>query len=65
MMRCGPGSEHSRHINIRHFWLCEIVTDGEVVIEHLRTTGMFANALTKPMQGQEFIQERRGLTNWD
>jgi hypothetical protein len=26
---------------------------------------MFANALTKPVQGQQFIQERRGLTNWD
>ena len=65
MKRGGPGSERSRHINIRHFWLCEKVTDGEVVIEHLSTTGMFANALTKPVQGQQFIQERRGLTNWD
>jgi hypothetical protein len=48
----GPGSERSRHINIRHFWLCEKVTDGEVIIEHLSNTGMFANALTKPVQGQ-------------
>ena len=65
MKRGGPGSGRSRHINIRYFWLCEKVTDGEVVIEHLSTTGMFANALTKPVQGQQFIQERRGLTNWD
>ena len=65
MKRGGPGSERSRHINIRHFWLCEKVKDGEVVIEHLGTEKMFANALTKPVQGQQFVQERRGLTNWD
>ena len=65
MKRGGPGSERSRHINIRHFWLCEKVKDGEVVIEHLGTEKMFANALTQPVQGQQFVQERRGLTNWN
>ena len=65
MKRGGPGSERSRHINIRHFWLCEKVRDGVVVIEHLGTEKMFANALTKPVQGQQFVQERRDLTNWD
>jgi hypothetical protein len=64
MKRGGPGSERSRHINIRHFWLCEKVKDGEVVIEHLGTKGMFANVLTKPVQGAQFALERRGLTNW-
>ena len=59
--RGGPGSERSRHINIRHFWLCERVNDGEVIIEHLGTAKMFANAFTKPIQGQQFIQERRGV----
>ena len=49
MKRGGPGSERSRHINIRHFWLCEKVRDGEVIIEHLGTEKMFANALTKPV----------------
>ena len=59
------GSERSRHINIRHFWLCEKVGDKEVKIEHLGTEKMFSNALTKPVQGQQFVYERRGLTNWD
>ena len=38
--------------------------DEEVVIEHLRTDLMYANALTKPVQDAQFEKERRGLTNW-
>jgi hypothetical protein len=64
MKRGGPCSDRSRHINIRHFWLCEKVDDGEVIIEHLGTERMFANVLTKPVQGAQFIQERGQLTNW-
>ena len=65
MKRGGPGSDRSRHINIRHFWLCEKVADGEVIIEHLGTEHMVANLLTKPVQGAQFVRERRGLTNWE
>lgn len=64
MKRGGPGSERSRHISIRHFWIAERVADGEVVIEHLSTEKMHANVLTKPVQGSQFLQEREGLTNW-
>jgi hypothetical protein len=64
MKRGGPGSERSRHINIRHFWLAEKVAAGDVVIEHLSTDLMYANALTKPVQGAQFEKERHGLTNW-
>jgi len=64
MKRGGPGSERSRHINIRHFWLTERVEKGEVIIEHLGTEKMFANLLTKPVQGAQFARERMGLTNW-
>ena len=61
----GPCSERSRHINIRHFWLKEKIDGVEAVMEHLGTTKMFSNMLTKPVQGEQFIVERRGLTNWD
>jgi hypothetical protein len=63
--RGGPASERSRHISIRYFWLKEKVADGTVVIEHLGTAAMFANLLTKPLQGAQFIAERQALTNWD
>jgi hypothetical protein len=65
MKRGGPGSERSRHISIRHFWVAERVSAGDVVIKHTSTDLMFANALTKPVQGAQFERERRGLTNWD
>ena len=51
MKRGGPTSERSRHIEIRHFWLKEKVDGKEVTIEHLGTEKMFANVLTKPVQG--------------
>ncbi len=59
----GPGSEHSRHINIRYFWVAERIDERDVVVEHLGTEMMFANALTKPVQGARFERERRGLTS--
>lgn len=64
MRRGGPGSERSRHINIRHFWLSERIKSGEVTVEHLGTAEMMANVLTKPVQGAQFEKERAGLTNW-
>lgn len=64
MKRGGPGSERSRHINIRHFWVKERVDDGEICFEHLSTQMMDVNALTKPVQGAQFERERKGLTNW-
>ena len=64
MKRGGPGSERSRHINIRHIWLHERVEQGEAIVEHLSTQVMWANALTKPVQGAQFVKERTGLTNW-
>ena len=64
MKKGGPTSERSRHIMLRHFWLAERVEDKEVIIEHLSTADMIANALTKPVQGAQFLKERDGLTNW-
>ena len=60
-----PCSERSRHINIRRFWLKERIDGSEVVIQHMNTEDMVANLLTKPVQGQQFLKERQGLTNWD
>jgi len=58
-------SEKTRHISIRYFWIKQAVEDGEVVIEKLDTKLMPANILTKPLQGEQFRQERRMLTNWE
>ena len=60
-----PGSERSRHINIRYFWLKEKVSDGEIELQHIRTKEMCANLLTKPVQGQQFVKELEDLTGWE
>ena len=63
--RGGPASERSRHISIRQFWVKEKVDQLEAVLKYLPTGKMFVNVMTKPLQGQQFIQERNALTNWD
>ena len=57
-------SERTRHVSIRYFWLKERTDDGELEVLHLSTEQMYANALTKPLQGKQFIAERKELTNW-
>jgi hypothetical protein len=59
-----PMSSESRHIEQRYFWLHERQERGEVDIIHLPTKDMYINVLTKPLQGQQFVQERNALTRW-
>ena len=61
--RGGPGSERICHINIRHIWVAERATAGEVIVDHPGTDLIFANALIKHVQGEQFVRERHGLTN--
>ena len=55
-------AERTRHIDIRYFWVKERVDTGEAIILHMGTEDMYANLLTKPLQGSQFIAERKGLT---
>jgi hypothetical protein len=57
-------AERTRHIDIRYFWVKERVDKGEAIIKHLGTKDMYANLLTKPLQGAQFIAEREELTGW-
>lgn len=58
------GAERTRHIKIKYFWVKERVSDGDMVIEHKGTKDMYANILTKPLQGSQFKFERECLTGW-
>jgi hypothetical protein len=59
------GAERTRHIDIRYFWLKEREGAGEAIVKNLGTAGMYANMLTKPLQGAQFISDREALTGWD
>jgi Reverse transcriptase (RNA-dependent DNA polymerase) len=58
------GAERTRHISIKYFWIKERMTMGLVRLEHKGTKEMYANVLTKPLQGSQFIYERECLTGW-
>ena len=58
------GNERTRHINIRYFWVKERIDGGEAIVRHLGTKDMYANILTKPLQGAQFVHERDCLTGW-
>lgn len=54
--------ERSRHIPIWYFLVKERVEKGEAVIRHMRTEEMYANLLTKPLQGALLMYESGCLT---
>jgi hypothetical protein len=64
MGRGRSGGERTRHISIRYFWVKERVDRKEARIEHKRTQELYANLLTKPLQGSQFVYERGCLTGW-
>jgi len=58
-------SKRTRHINIRYFWTKEQCDNGEIAIVHRATELMgAANVMTKPIQGNQFQNERHQLTNF-
>jgi hypothetical protein len=58
------GAERTRHISIHYFWVKERVDNGEPSIERKGIVDMYANLLTKPLQGSQFTHERLCLTGW-
>jgi hypothetical protein len=57
-----PGSDASRHVGIRFFWICDYIATGEVVIKHCPTADMIADVLTKPLHGEQLRLLRGRLT---
>jgi hypothetical protein len=64
LARGRSGGERTRHIDIRHSWMKERVDEGEATIMHKGTSELYANVLTKPLQGSQFVYERGCLTGW-
>ena len=64
LARGRSGGERTRHIAIRYFWMKDRVDRGEATIVHKGTSELYANVLTKPLQGSQFVYERGCLTGW-
>lgn len=51
-------AERTRHIQIPYFWVMERVDTGKARVEYLCMEDTYANLLTKPLQGAQFVRER-------
>jgi hypothetical protein len=57
-------ARRSRHLNIRYFFIKQFVQDNQIRVEHVSTKDMVADILTKPLQGQQFINLRDKLLGY-
>jgi hypothetical protein len=57
-------SERTRLVNIRYFWVKDRISTGELKVEYQPTQEMIADILTKPLQGERFLNLRMKLLNW-
>ena len=55
MKSCG---NKSRHINIRYFFIKDILKNEKIDLRHCKTEVMLADFLTKPLQGSAFKRVR-------
>ena len=55
--------QHSRtkHIDIRHHFIRELVEEGVIVLEHISTEKQLADILTKPLDVSKFENMRKSL----
>lgn len=58
------GSDRSRHVHVRYFWLKDRIQSGEIAVEYVPTEEMVADVMTKALQGEKFEKMRGKLLNW-
>ncbi len=47
-------SQRTKHIDIRHHFLREVITDGQIKLAWIQSKDQLADILTKPLQGETF-----------
>lgn len=58
-------SNRTRHIKVRYFFVKQYLDNGEFQLEHCPTKEMIADILTKPLQGELFIELRDLLLGYE
>ena len=56
-------SNRTKHINVRYYFVKDILKRKEFTIKHLGTDEMWADYFTKPLQGKKFIKFRKTIMN--
>jgi len=58
-------SNRTRHIKIKYFFVKQFLDNGEFKLEHCPTREMIADILTKPLQGELFLELRDLLLGYE
>lgn len=62
MIETGKSTQQrTRHINVRYFFIREMIEERRMKLVHTRTDKMLADILTKPLQGRLFLRMRNWL----
>ena len=57
-------AKKSRHMNVRYFWVKQLVDDGVIRLKYCPTELMLADMLTKSTSGSIFFERRLRLLGW-
>ena len=52
---------HTKHIDIRHHFLCDHMQKGDIMLEFVCTNDQLADIFTKPLSDERFSTIRREL----
>ena len=55
-------SKRTRHMDIKYFFITDLIRRGEIVVEYCPTDKMLADYMTKPLVGTKFMLFRNGVT---
>ena len=55
--------KHSRHLNIRFFFVTDQVEKGHIIIKYCPTEAMIGDYMTKPLHGKKFNEFRQRILN--
>ena len=61
--RQGSSVKHTRHINVRYFFITDRIKKGDMRIVHCPTDMLIADFYTKPLQGKQFCIFRNLILN--
>ena len=61
----GEHHERTKHIERRHFWIRELVENGQLVVPLVKTDDNLSDFFTKPLEPTKFISMRNHIMNYE
>ena len=56
-------SGRTKHINVRYYFIKDVISRNEASIKYLGTNEMWSDLYTKPLQGKKFTEFRKTIMN--